>query len=198
VARSGLSWWWATAFSSLIFAGSLESLLIVLVVAGASLAQIAVTALLVSVRHVFYALSFPLDRVRTKAGKAYSTFALTDEAYALTATEEARSWPGRRILWLQAFIHAYWVGGATTGALLGTVIPAHVTGLDFAMTALFAVLAIDVLRARRDIPTPALAGVCALIARFLFPSQLLLAAFALFTAGLLARHAHQRRNSAHA
>jgi 4-azaleucine resistance transporter AzlC len=99
----------------------------------------------------------PLHRVEGKAGKTYSTFALTDEAYALTASETARSWPGRRILWLQAFIHAYWVTGATTGAALGTVISAHIAGLNFAMTALFAVLAIDAFRARRDIPAPVLA-----------------------------------------
>src|SRR5215469_14831210 len=120
VAHSDLAWWWASVFSSLIFAGSLEFLLIGLTVAAVPLAQIALTAFLVNSRHVFYALSFPLHRVEGKAGRMYSTFALTDEAYALTASQTARSWPGRRILWLQAFIHAYWVAGATTGAVLGT------------------------------------------------------------------------------
>jgi branched-subunit amino acid transport protein AzlD len=47
--------------------------------------------------------------------------------------------------------------------------------LDFAMTALFTVLAIDAYRARRDIPTPVLALACALIARLVVPGQLLLA-----------------------
>jgi 4-azaleucine resistance transporter AzlC len=197
-AHSGLPWWWATVFSSVIFAGSLEFLLIGLTVAVAPLAQIALTAFLVNSRHVFYTLSFPLHRVAGKAGRAYSTFALTDEAYALTASEAARSWPGRRILWLQAFIHAYWVTGATTGAALGMFIPAHIAGLNFAMTALFTVLAMDAFRARRDIPTPVLAVACALIARLFCPGQLLLAAFALFTAGLLARHAYRRKSKAHA
>jgi 4-azaleucine resistance transporter AzlC len=198
VEHSGLAWWWASVFSCVIFAGSLEFLLIGLTVAAAPLAQIALTAFLVNSRHVFYAMSFPLHRVRGKAARAYSTFALTDEAYALTAGETARSWPSRRILWLQAFIHAYWVAGATAGGALGTIISVRVAGLDFAMTALFAVLAIDAFRARRDIPTPALAVACALTARFLFPGQMLLAAFALLTAGLLAGHAHRRSRTAHA
>jgi len=198
VAHSGLAWWWASVFSCVIFAGSFEFLLIGLTVAAAPLAQIALTALLVNSRHVFYALSFPLGRVAGMAGKVYSTFALTDEAYALTASEAARAWPGRRILWLQAFLHACWVTGATTGAALGTVIPVHLAGLGFAMTALFAVLVLDAFRTRRDIPTPILAMACALIARFAFPSQLLLAAFALFTASLLARHVCQRTAHAHA
>src|SRR5215475_1493272 len=147
VAHSGLTWWWASVFSCTIFAGSFEFLLIGLTVAAAPLAQIALTAFLVNSRHVFYALSFPLRQVKSRAGKAYGTFALTDEAYALTAGDAPRSWPSRRILWLQASIHADWVTGATTGAALGAVIPAHVAGLNFAMTALFAVLAIDAFRA---------------------------------------------------
>ena len=56
-------------FSSLIFAGSLEFLLIGLTVAAVPLAQIALTAFLVNSRHVFYALSFPLHRVPGEAGR---------------------------------------------------------------------------------------------------------------------------------
>jgi len=199
VAHSGLDWWWASVFSSVIFAGSLEFLVVGLTVAGAPLAQIALTAFLVNSRHVFYTLSFPLHRVTGRAARAYSTFALTDEAYALTTGEAARSWPGRRIVWLQAFIQAYWVSGATAGAVLGVLLPIHLAGLEFAMTALFAVLALDAFRARRDIPVSALALAGALIARFAFPGELLLAAFALFTASLLARYGYtRRRETSHA
>jgi predicted branched-subunit amino acid permease len=71
--------------------------------------------------------------------------------------------------------------------------------VDFALTAMFTVLAIDAFRARRDIPSPVLALVCALIARFTFPDQMLLIAFALFTAGLLIRYTLTRTaRSAHA
>ncbi|MER5786392.1 AzlC family ABC transporter permease [Streptomyces mobaraensis] len=193
VAHSGLPWWWASVFSGFIYAGSLEFLFLGLVLSTAPLASIAVTAFLVNFRHVFYALSFPLHRVRGRLGKVYSTFALSDEAYAVTAGEAAQHYPSRRILWLQVFIHCYWAGGATTGALLGSVIPEGVKGLDFAVTALFTVLAIDAFRARRDIPTPLLALACALVARFLFPGQMLLVGFALFTAGLLARYACSKK-----
>src|SRR5215510_10795953 len=86
VVHSGLAWWWATVFSSVIFAGSFEFLLIGFAVAAAPLAPIALTAFLVNSRHVFYALSFPLDQVEGKTGKIYSTFALTDEAYAFTTS----------------------------------------------------------------------------------------------------------------
>ncbi|MFE7036906.1 AzlC family ABC transporter permease [Streptomyces sp. NPDC057621] len=189
VVQSGLDWWWAGLSAAVAFGGSFEFLLIGLVVAAAPLASVAVAAFMVNVRHVFYALSFPLHRVRGRLGKAYSTFALCDEAYALASTERARSWPGPRVLWMQCYLHVYWTGSALTGALLGSLIPESVTGLDFALTALFTVLALDALRdLRGDLPTPLLAAVSALVARMLFPEQMLLVAFALFTAVLLARH----------
>jgi len=195
VAHSGLAWWWATVFTSMVYAGSLEFLLVGLVVAVAPLATIATTALLVNVRHVFYALSFPLHRVRGRAARAYSTFSLTDEAYALTTSERGRVWPGGRILVLQLFLQLYWVGGATVGSL----IPDSVKGLDFAMTALFVVLALEALRNwRADVPTPVLALLSALAARLFFPQAILPTAFAMFTVGLLARRISPGRSMADA
>ncbi|MEU3300972.1 AzlC family ABC transporter permease [Streptomyces sp. NPDC006678] len=198
VIHSGLDWWWASVITAFVYAGSLEFLLVGLIVAATPLAQIALTAFLVNFRHVFYALSFPLHRVTGKAGKFYGTFALTDEAYALSTTPGAASWTRARILWLQVFCQGYWVLGATAGALIGALLPDRLVGLDFALTALFAVLVIDGYRARRDLPAPVLALVCALVARFAFPDQMLLAAMGLFTAGLLVRRRVHRRRQARA
>lgn len=195
VVQAGLPWWWATVFTAAIYAGSFEFLLVGLVTAVAPLATIAATALLVNVRHLFYALSFPLHRI-SGPGKVYGTFALTDEAYALATTEQAQAWPGRRILALQLFLHLYWVVSATVGGLLGSLIPDSITGLDFALAALFIVLAVDAIRARsHDLPTPVLAVLAALAARLVLPGQMLLVAFALFTAALLARRLLTARRS---
>ncbi|MFB7666306.1 AzlC family ABC transporter permease [Kitasatospora sp. NPDC056138] len=197
ITQARLPWWFASLSTAVVYAGSFEFLLVSLVLAAAPLATVALTAFLVNVRHVFYALSFPLERVHGRLARAYSTFALTDEAYALAAGPQARSWSGARLLWLQVFMQLYWVGGATTGALLGSVVPDSVTGLGFALTALFTVLALDAVRERRDdLPTPVLALLSALAARLLCPGQLLPVAFTLFTAALLARHlATSRRTS---
>ncbi|TBO56045.1 branched-chain amino acid ABC transporter permease [Streptomyces kasugaensis] len=187
--QSGLDWWWAGLSAAVAFGGSFEFLLIGLVTATAPLAAIALSAFMVNVRHVFYSLSFPLHRISGRLGKTYATFALCDEAYALTTGKAARSWSSPRILWVQLLLHLYWAGSAVAGALLGSLIPDGVTGLDFALTAMFTVLALDAVRdLRGDLPTPALALLSALAARLLFPDQLLPAAFALFTAALLARH----------
>ncbi|MBB2914301.1 4-azaleucine resistance transporter AzlC [Streptosporangium becharense] len=192
VVHTGLDWWWAPVFTAVVYAGSLEFLLLGLVATVTPLGQIAVTALLVNLRHVFYALSFPLSRVRPP-GRVYATFALTDEAYALTAGGRARSWSGARILWMQLFCQGYWVGGATVGALAGSLIPFTLHGLDFALTALFVVLTIDAWRAQRDLPAPLLAAAGFAVAALLVPGQVLPAAMALFTVGVLARYALRRR-----
>ncbi|MFB6950873.1 AzlC family ABC transporter permease [Streptomyces niveus] len=199
VTQSGLDWWWAGLSAAVVFGGSFEFLLVGMVAASVPLTAIAVSALLVNVRHVFYALSFPLHRVRGRLGKAYSTYAMCDEAYALATGEQARTWSGRRILWLQLLLHLYWAGSSIAGALLGSLIPDSVTGLDFALTALFTVLALDAVRdLRGDVPTPVLAALSALAAHLLFPGQLLLAAFTLLTAALLARHVTTSRKPRHA
>jgi predicted branched-subunit amino acid permease len=54
----GLSWWWATVFASVIYAGSLEFLLLGMVLAVMPLASVAMTAFLVNFRHIFYAWRF--------------------------------------------------------------------------------------------------------------------------------------------
>ncbi|MDX6741287.1 AzlC family ABC transporter permease [Actinocorallia sp. A-T 12471] len=192
VVHTGLEWWWATVFAAVVYAGSLEFLLLGLVAAVTPLAQIAVTALLVNFRHVFYALSFPLHQVSPRA-RVYATFALTDEAYALTAGGRARAWSGARILGMQALLQIYWAAGATVGAVAGSLIPVTLHGLEFALTALFVVLALDAWRARRDMPVPLMAAGSFAVAVLATPGQALLTAMILFTACLLARYALERR-----
>lgn len=56
-------------------------------------------------------------------------------------------------------IQIYWVTGATLGALLGYVIKFDSTGIEFVMTALFAVMFIDQWKESED-HTSALVGLC--------------------------------------
>ncbi|MCU1372650.1 MAG: branched-chain amino acid transporter permease [Ilumatobacteraceae bacterium] len=183
VVHAGLSWWWATVFSTVVYAGSLEFLLVGMAVSGVPLAQVALSTLLVNSRHVFYALSFPLHNVDGKLAKAYATFALTDEAYAVTTSPEAQRWTSKQVIGVQVFFQVCWVGGATLGALAGSVLPLdRLDGLDFALTALFVVLAIEAYRDRPDRLTAAVAVACSVVALAISREHVLLLAFAGFTA----------------
>lgn len=185
--QSGFAWWWTPVFSFLVYAGSLEFLMIGLVLAVTPLATIALTTFLVNFRHVFYALSFPLHVVHGPLRRLYAMYALTDETYAVVATRAPGALTGARILWIQVLCQAYWVGGGILGALVGTLLP-DVPGLDFALTALFAVLAIDAFRAQRDVPAPLLAVGCAIVAQLVAPGQMLVVAMTGFVALLVGRY----------
>jgi 4-azaleucine resistance transporter AzlC len=181
VTQAGLAWWWTPVISGLLFAGSLEFLLLSLMTAGAPLATIALTTLLV---HVFYCLTFPLHRVRGRLGRLYARFALIDEAYALTAAPAAQRYSSRRILTMQMTMHAYWVGGGIVGALVGSILPSSLKGLEFALVGLFIVLAVDACRVGRDLPGGLLAVACAVCAALVAPGQMLLVAMSVFVAVL--------------
>lgn len=196
VVHAGLAWWWAPVFAAVIYAGSLEFLMVGLAATAAPVATVALTTFIVNARHVFYALSFPLHRVRGTAAKLYSTYTLSDEAYAVGVSPAAQSWTTRPILLMQALFQLLWVTGATLGGLVGEALPIdRLDGLDFALTALFIVLAIDAYRQRPDRITALLAAACAVLAWLLVPGQLLVCAFAAFTAALLVRRRFEKRDA---
>lgn len=192
VVDSGLQWWWASVFTAVVYAGSLEFLLIGMAVAATPLAQVALTAFVVNSRHVFYALSFPLHVVRGWLGKAYSTFALSDEAYAVIS--DAKKLTTSSILLVQVAFQLSWVAGATVGALVGSALPLdRVHGLEFALTALFAVLAFDAYRSTPDPVGLGAAAACAVVAWIIAPEQMLVVAFAFYTTLMLMRLARRSR-----
>ncbi|HEX5142748.1 MAG TPA: AzlC family ABC transporter permease [Mycobacterium sp.] len=193
IVHAGLAWWWAPAFAAVIYAGSLEFLMVGLAAALAPVSTVALTTLIVNSRHVFYALSFPLDRVKGVWAKLYSTYVLSDEAYAVAVSPVAQSWTSRQILLMQFAFHLTWTASSALGGLIGAMLPvARLQGLDFALTALFVVLAMDAYRQRPDTVTALSAVVCAVLAWVVAPGQLLVCAFAAFTATLFVRYFAQR------
>ncbi len=81
--QAGYSVWWCLAASVLIYAGSLQFVLVDLLSGGAGLVLTAAMTLLVNSRHLFYGLSF-IDRFK-RLGRArpYMIFSLTDETYSV-------------------------------------------------------------------------------------------------------------------
>ena len=64
-----------------------------------------VTGFMVNFRHIFYGLTFPRHRINSRLGRAYSTYALTDETYAIVSSLPTHDRPtGRRILTIQIFV----------------------------------------------------------------------------------------------
>ncbi|OWY81472.1 MULTISPECIES: AzlC family ABC transporter permease [Rhodococcus] len=191
--QGGFDWWWAPIFSTVIYAGSMEFLAIGLIAAVTPLASVAAATLLVNFRHVFYGLSFPLHRIRSRLGRLYGVYALTDESYAIVAPKAREQLTGTRILTVQVLCQLMWVVSGTVGALIGAVLPEGLAGLEFALTALFAVLAIDAFRANRDVPAPVIALVCGLVALLVAKEQMLVVGLGLFVVCLFARFVYRNK-----
>ncbi|WP_455900972.1 AzlC family ABC transporter permease [Rhodococcus gordoniae] len=191
--QGGFEWWWAPIFSTVIYAGSMEFLAIGLIAAVTPLASVAAATLLVNFRHVFYGLSFPLHRIRSRLGRLYGVYALTDESYAIVAPKAREPLSGTRILTVQVLCQLMWVVSGTIGALIGAVLPDGLAGLEFALTALFAVPAIDAFRANRDVPAPVLALVCGLVALLVAKNQMLVVGLGLFVVCLFVRFVYRNK-----
>ena len=183
--QAGFAWWWTPIFSTVIYAGSMEFLAIDMVLTGVGPATAALTGLMVNFRHIFYGLTFPRHVVRSPAGRAYVTYALTDEAYAVASTR--RNLSGPRLVTIVAFIQAVWVIAGIIGAVAGYVLPEDLEGLDFALTALFAVLAFEAFRASRDLSAPLIAAALAVVAALVVPAQMLVATLIAYFLVLLVR-----------
>ncbi|MGN1315711.1 MAG: AzlC family ABC transporter permease [Acutalibacteraceae bacterium] len=136
---------WALLMSLFIYAGSAQFLAVELLAAGATLTQVALLTFLLNFRHLFYGLSM-IEKYRgTGFKKLYLIFGLTDETYALLTgykTPEGLN-DGKYYLSVTLMNHIYWVTGSVLGAVAGSIIPFDTTGIDFAMTALFAVLVVE-------------------------------------------------------
>ena len=141
--QAGYSAVWCALSSVLIYAGSMQFILVELLASGAGLGLAAVMTLLINSRHLFYGLSF-IGRFRGMGlSKLYAIFALTDETYSvLCALPEELSTPGR-ILRISLLDHLYWITGSVLGGLAGAALPFDTTGLDFCMTAFFAIIFIE-------------------------------------------------------
>ena len=156
-----------------VFAGSIEFLLVGLVSAGAGLVQIAVTTLLVNSRHVFYGFSYPTHLLHSSFAKFYGPYALTDEAYALI-NSGVRPTTQHELMLIQGISQFYWVFGAAVGAVAGGLIPESFDGFDFALTGLFTLLVIGALRPATPRGTIVRAALASIAVGLLLPRDLFL------------------------
>ena len=133
---------------------------------------------LVNARHVFYGLSLLETYRGTGWMKPYLIFGLCDETYSLLCAQTPPEGVDKN--WFMFFVtllnHSYWVAGSTLGGVLGLAIPFDVTGIDFALTALFVVIFVGQWQGAKD-RLPSVIGVAsALLCRLLFgPDHFLVA-----------------------
>lgn len=176
----GYNFIWAFFMSLTIYAGSGQYLGVSLLASAAALGTVALMTLLINFRHLVYGLSM-LEKFRGMGWrKFYMIFSLTDETYALLSSAQAPVGvdPKNFYFAIALLDHSYWIIGSVIGAVAGEILPISTEGIDFAMTALFVVIAVDQWKAYRK-HLPALVGgavtiVCLLILGQIFGQQQML------------------------
>lgn len=176
--QAGAPAWWAVAAGVLVYAGAAQFMMVPMLAAGLPVASIALATWVVNLRHVFYGLAL-LDRLpHAWAARAYLAYALTDETYSLLTLLPPHT-PARRMVQIAALNQGWWLLGSALGAWVGSLAHSSWTGLDFSLTALFAVLATEQWRRARAWLPVALALGCYALAWVWQPAHALLLSMAL-------------------
>ena len=189
LAQAGFGPAWALMMSGLVYAGSLQFVMVPLMASGAGLVSVALTALMVNARHLFYGVSYIERFARMGMLRPYMVFSLTDETYSVFCGLPQEESDGV-MLRVAAYDHLYWVAGSVAGSLLARQLPFDLTGIDFSMTALFIVICVERAMNRADRLPLMIGAVCAsgcllLLGpdNFLAPALALTATLLLFISG---------------
>ena len=134
-----------TVMAMTIFGGSLEYVCVEMLLSAFAPLETLLMALLIQARHLFYGLAM-LDKYRGHGWKTpLLIFGMCDESFSINCSVSVPKGvdKGWFYLWVTVLNWAYWVMGATLGAQLGAVLPFDTEGLDFVMTAMFAVIFLE-------------------------------------------------------
>lgn len=150
--QAGATAWLAILASILVYAGAAQYMMIPMMAAGLPISAIALATLIINLRHMFYGLSLLSKFPQAKLPRWYMVFALTDETYSVLTTLPAGT-PTRQLLSVAGLNHGWWVLGTAVGAIIGAQAKLPLSGLDFVLAALFAVLTVEQWRVKTS-PLP--------------------------------------------
>ena len=142
---SGFNAAYSILMSLVIFAGSVQFLVVGLLLGVFDPLGALLLTLMVNARHLFYGIAM-LDIYKgTGMKKPYLIFGLCDESFSINCTVDVPGGVDRG--WFMFFVtllnHSYWVLGTVIGCAFGFLIQFNTAGLEFVMTALFVVLFLE-------------------------------------------------------
>lgn len=142
---SGFPIIYPTIMSIIIFGGSLEFVAVEMLLSPFAPVSVFMMALLIQARHLFYGLSMLEKYKKTGFKKLYLVYGLCDESFSINYTANIPEDVDKS--WFYFFVtilnQSYWVIGATTGALIGSLFKFEIKGISFVMTAMFVVIFLD-------------------------------------------------------
>ena len=148
MAELGYDFAWSALTSLFVYAGSLQMLMVSFLLNNVPILTVAITALLLNSRHIFYGVSF-IEKFKSYGfWRFFLICGMSDENYSLLCSYKEED--GVEEKWVHIFsaamIWSYWILFSGLGALIGKMIPFDTTGIDFSLTALFVVILIEQLK----------------------------------------------------
>ena len=197
--QAGYSWIPTLLISCFIYTGAFQFVLITFLVNHAPLMTVALTALLMNSRQIFYSLTFVDDFNAMGSKKIYMIHSMTDESYAVNCTLMDMNPNDRQSIMfpLAMMCHMYWIAGSMLGIIIGMLLGSiSLAGIDFCMTALFVIIAIDQWE-KSDDHIPAIVGlVVGIISLLIFgKTSFMLPALIIVSAILFVTHVRGDRSN---
>ena len=183
---SGLPVWYPTLTSIVVFGGSLEFLLVSMLLAPFQPIAVFFLSLLVQARHIFYGLTL-LKRYRGRGWKSiYLIYSMCDETFSINCSAEVPENidEGWFMFFVSLLDQSYWVLSVTLGSIIGGALTKYSEGVEFVMTAMFSVIFIKAMEKRENRISGVIGVMSTLISLiifgktvFLIPSMVLIIVF---------------------
>ena len=167
---NGFPFWYPVLTSIVVFGGSLEYMIASMLLSAFAPLQTLLVALMIQVRHLFYGISMLEKYKGMGAKKFYMIFGLCDETFSINCAIEPPKDVDRGLFmfFVTLLDHSYWIAGATLGGILGSLLTFNTEGLDFAMTAMLAVIFLEQLLKEKRHITAVIGVAASLICLWIF------------------------------
>ena len=154
MASKGYHFLWSGFVSAFAFCGSMQYVAITLLTTAFDPLSAFFLSLMVNARHLFFALAL-LPKYRGLGKLRYFLiYTLSDENFSLSSTVEPPEDMDPTLFYfaMSLLTWLYWIVFSMLGGLIGELITFDLTGIDFALTALFVVLFIEQVVHRENRP----------------------------------------------
>ena len=154
MASKGYNFLWSGFVSAFAFCGSMQYVAITLLTTAFDPLSAFFLSLMVNARHLFFSLAL-LPKYRGLGRLRYFLiYTLSDENFSLSSTVEPPEDTDPTLFYfaMSLLTWLYWVVFSMLGGLIGSLITFDITGIDFALTALFVVLFIEQVIKRENRP----------------------------------------------
>lgn len=151
--QKGYPVWYSIAMSIFIYSGALEYAAVPLFAQPFDPLSAFILSVMLSARHLFYGIPMLKKYENTGIVKPFLIFGLTDETFSLLSTLDVPDMvkPKSFYTLVTLFDYAYWNIGTAIGSIFGNIVPFDLTGLDFALTALFIVLMLEQMKTKEGV-----------------------------------------------